>query len=263
MQLTKSGISSLSLILPLLFITSPSLAETYLLNGNIYNARGDGFVELGGATTSDLFKGQKTSSSVLFDAGYRGYDFNIDLSGMNYRFLGDDGDIFNASVYLARGVIGYDSGDASILNGMDSRDTSADIGLNGDLVLGGGMASLFFQHDVTDNSDGFVSGVKYAYVLNVASAEVVPFASYSYFSEDVVDYYYGVKPSESTSQRSEYKGKAGSTISAGYKVFVPLSSHFNLVHSAAYLKLSDEMSDSPLIDSDSQWILSISAAYHF
>lgn len=251
------------LALSMLFTSQMSLAETYLMNGNIYSNKGSFFVELGALTKSEIYKDQNKATSLLYNGGYRGDNFNIDLQGLNYRFLSDDSDIFNANVYAVLSGSPYKSSDAQVLKGMSERRMGADIGLNVDMKLGDGMLSAFFQHDVTGASGGYNSGLKYAHIFDFGAIDLVPFAGLTYYSDDYVDYYYGVKTTEATSNRKAYKAKGAFTYTAGYKLIAALGENFNFNHSAAYVGLGDEMSKSSIVNKDSQWFLSASVSYHF
>ncbi|MDB1125978.1 MipA/OmpV family protein [Vibrio algarum] len=251
------------LALSMLFTSQISLAETYLMNGNIYSNKGDFFVELGALTSSDYYKEQKDSTSILYNGGYRGDNFNIDLSGLNYRFFMDDTGIFNANIYAAISGSPYESSDAKVLAGMSQRRVGADLGLNGDINFGDGIFSLFFQHDVTGASGGYNTGLKYAHIFDFGAIDLVPFAGVTYYSDDYVDYYYGVKKSEAKGKRTAYKPEGEFVYTAGYKLIAELGENLNFNHSAAYVGLGDEMSKSPIMENDYQWLLTASISYHF
>ncbi|WED25494.1 hypothetical protein L3V77_10485 [Vibrio sp. DW001] len=51
------------------------------------------------------------------------------MNGLNYRIIGG---------------VGFDSVDATILSGIEDRDTSIDMGINGDINIGSGMVSVYF-----------------------------------------------------------------------------------------------------------------------
>ncbi|OLQ77747.1 hypothetical protein BIT28_05285 [Photobacterium proteolyticum] len=254
----------LALFIAASLLSSQAFAgDTYIRNGNIYTNEGAGFVEAGVVTGSELYKGQDKTTAVVLNGGYHGEDFNIDLGGINYRFIGTDNDLVNMSAYFTAGGTGYDADDADVLKGMKDRKMSGDLGLNADFHLGLGTVSTFLQHDVTGAYKGFIGGAKYFHVMNLGVADFVPFAGVSYLSKDFVDYYYGVKASEATSTRKAYKGDSDFAFNVGYKLVVPVTDSIDITQSTAYTRLGSKISDSPIVDSANQWVVGATVAYHF
>lgn len=254
----------LALVIAVSLLSSQALAgETYIRNGNIYSNEGDGFVEAGVVSGSELYKGQDKTTAVVLNGGYHGEDFNVDLSGINYRFIGSNSDFVNISTYFTAGGIGYDAGDADALKGMKDRKMSGDLGINADFQLDQGTVSTYLQHDVTGAYKGFIGGAKYFHVMDFGVADFVPFAGVSYLSKDFVDYYYGVKASEATATRKAYSGEGDFAVNVGYKLVVPVTTNIDITQSTAYTRLGSKISDSPIVDSANQWLIGATVAYHF
>lgn len=112
-----------------LFITASLIAgnalaaQTYIRNGNIYTHEGQWAAEVGAFGSTDLLKDQDKSYGALLNFGYHGEDFNADLSGLNYRFFGNTGDIVNLGTYLTGSGVAYDQDSANSVKGMDKRLT--------------------------------------------------------------------------------------------------------------------------------------------
>ncbi|MBW8184010.1 outer membrane protein OmpV [Shewanella nanhaiensis] len=236
--------------------------NTYIRNGNIYSHQGQFFAGAGVATGSELYKGQDHTTGVYFNGGYHGEDFNADLAGINYRFLGDNNSKINFSVF-AVGNPGFDAKDADVLAGMKDRKISGDLGLNVDIRLGNGTLSTKFQHDVTDVYGGYQADITYYLPMNVGFADIVPYAGVHYFSQDYVDYYTGVSKADATTKRPEFKGKDAFTYQVGYVMVVPLTDHLDITQAAGYSHLTSEIADSPLVDSKNQWITTLGVSYSF
>lgn len=237
--------------------------DTYIRNGNIYTKENSWIAELGAAGASDLFKDQKHNAALLGNFGYQGEDFNATLQSINYRFLGNTGDMFNMSGYIGTSGLTYDQDTSDFLKGMDKRKASLDLGINADFALSQGTISTYFQQDVTDTYDGYLAGVTYFLPMSVGRMDLVPFAGLTYQSKDYVDYYFGVKNKEATQTRKAYKGDADISYNLGYKLIMPISDRWELTQTTAYTHLGDKISDSPIVDSANQWVVGATAAYRF
>ncbi|KFI12168.1 MipA/OmpV family protein [Vibrio coralliilyticus] len=237
--------------------------DTYIRNGNIYTKENSWIAELGGAGVSDLYKDQKHNATLLGNFGYQGEDFNASLQGINYRFLGNTGDMFNMSAYLGSSGLMYDHDTSDFLKGMDKRKASLDLGINADFHLSQGTISTYAQHDVTDTYDGYLAGVTYFLPMSVGSMDLVPFAGLTYQSKDYVDYYFGVKDKEATQARKAYKGSGDVSYNLGYKLVLPINDSWELTQTTAYTRLGDNIADSPIVDSANQWTVGATVAYRF
>ena len=150
---------------------------------------------------------------------------------------------------------GYDASDSSMLNGMQDRDASFNLGLKlrsrtpvGTFVLSGG-------YDVTGKSDGFEGSLMYTNLLPLGSSKLrlYPEVGMNYWSRKVSDYYFGVNPNETTfnntSVRSEYN-VTGDTKNffLGYSAEYPLNKNWGLTHSLRKTWYDDQILDSPVVD---------------
>ncbi|MDX1280082.1 outer membrane protein OmpV [Shewanella colwelliana] len=247
-----------------ILISSHAVAEgnTYIRNGNIYSHQGQYFAGAGAATGSELYKGQDHKTAVYLNGGYHGEDFNADLAGINYRFMGDNNSTLNFSAFVVANQ-GLEASDADILTGMKNRKTSGDLGLNADIRVGQGTFSTKFQHDVTGVYDGYQADVTYYHPMHLGFADLVPYAGVHYFSKDYVDYYAGVSKSDATAKRPEYKGSGSLAYKVGYSLVVPITEHLDITQATAYSHLSPDIADSPLINSSNQWVTTLGVSYSF
>ncbi|MFW7522766.1 outer membrane protein OmpV [Vibrio ostreicida] len=258
----------LTVLMPILMVTTTATTayaagDTYIRNGNIYTQENSWVAELGGAGVSDLFKGQKHNATVLGNFGYQGEDFNATLQSLNYRFLGNTGDMFNMSGYLGTSGLMYDHSASDFLKGMDKRKASLDLGVNADFHLAQGTISTYAQHDVTNTYGGYLAGVTYYLPMSFGRADIVPFAGLAYQNKDYVDYYFGVKDTEATQARKAYKGSGDVSYNVGYKFIMPVSDNWKITQTTAYTRLGDNTADSSIVDSANQWLVGATAAYYF
>ncbi|EKO3862677.1 MipA/OmpV family protein [Vibrio harveyi] len=254
-------------IIALLTLTAAGTAtagDTYIRNGNIYNNEGGWMVEAGVVQASDLFKDQKHNTAPVLNGGYHGEDFNADLGGINYRFLGDNDELLNMSAYVVGSGVPRDSDVAKSLKGTKRRDIAIDLGLNADFRLDpNNVISTYLQHDVSGAYKGFQGGATYFHIMNIGNVDFVPFASVSYQSKDYVDYYFGVTDKEARANRNAYKGDATVNYGLGYKLVVPITEHWQISQVSQYTRLGSGISDSSIVDSANQWAVGATVSYNF
>ncbi|WP_261836799.1 outer membrane protein OmpV [Vibrio ishigakensis] len=249
-----------------ILLSSHAMADTntaYVRNGNIYTHENQAFIGGGVITGSKFYKGQDHQTAAYLNGGYHGEDFNADLAGINYRFLGSNEDVFNMSAFIAANP-GFDSDKADILAGMSDRKFSADLGLNADIHLGQGTLATKFQHDVTGVYKSFQADITYYHPVNLGGvADLVPYAGVHYFSKDYVNYYTGVSQSDATVGRPAYKSDGAFAYKVGYMLVIPVTENLDVTQSTGYSYLDSNISDSPLVDSQNQWATTFGISYAF
>jgi outer membrane protein len=162
----------------------------------------------------------------------------------------------------ARG--GYDPGDFAGLAGMDKRRTSAEAGLNGTWRTQPVIVSFGFFTDVSDNSNGnsALLGLSHPFRLS-DSWTLTPSVGAEWLSAEVVDYYYGVRPSEATPIRPAYAGQSSVNLRGALMAHYKLARAWSLFGGVSYTRLGAGITDSPIIIHDSVAALFVGGGWHF
>jgi len=130
----------------------------------------------------------------------------------------------------------------------DSIDAGFRVGLNGRY----GEVQLDLVADVLDKSGGFEGKLRYGYPLNLTeSLTLTPYIGANYLSKDLTQYYYGILDEEIARGVVSYKPDSAVTASAGVGLQYRFAKRWLLIGDVAYKSLPDDISNSPLVDSDS------------
>ncbi|MGB1238364.1 MAG: MipA/OmpV family protein [Pseudomonadales bacterium] len=194
---------------------------------------------------------------------YQGDGWDIGVEGVNYRFLGSDESDLQVSATLAIGGAAYDSDDSDHFVGMEDRDNSVDAGISAQLEALGGTFGAQLLGDVSSTHDGFTMDLNYSRGMPLAGGFFEPVVGLELLSEDYTDYYYGVKTSEARAGRAAYSADGALNAYIGYSYVYPVNEQLSVIHNARYTRLSDEISDSSLVDRDNTWSASLGLIYRF
>ncbi|MFT4925513.1 MAG: outer membrane protein [Phenylobacterium sp.] len=208
-----------------------------------------GYVDIGNESTVIPMVFYQSESFYLLGPkfGYKWLvfdDVNIDLVGQ-YRFDGykeDDGDIFQ---------------------GMEDRSGALDLGLSVDYKTAWGDLSFEYLTDATNEHKGNEMSLSYSKPYGSKSLQITPYVKVNRFSEDLVDYYYGVRANEETASRAVYIGEATTNIELGVKATWRVGKHHNFIGYTSYTAYGAEIEDSPLIDSSGNLSLLLGYMYVF
>lgn len=168
---------------------------------------------------------------------------------------------FEAEALLRARFGGYEEDDSPFLEGMEDRRFSADLGL--ELSWEGEHAGLRLVPavDVLDRSGGGEVALEVFKPIQLGPIRLEPRAGAAWQSSDLVDYYYGVRPSEARPGRPSYR--PGSTVNGtvGLFAFAPLAERVVLQSFLRYEKLGSEIDDSPIVDDDSALTALVGVSY--
>ncbi len=133
---------------------------------------------------------------------------------------------------------------------LDDRDNGVDIGLSAEWRSVAGKLELTAKADATGASDGFELSAKYGYEFNVGRGNLEPSISVSYLSKDMANYYYGTLKDEVSRGVVDYKPGAATIPELGLTYTHPIGENWHFMSSVQYKFLPNDISDSPLIEAD-------------
>ena len=159
---------------------------------------------------------------------------------------------------------GYDPADYAGLAGMDKRATSAEAGLHGIWLTRAALISYGVFTDVSGHSHGNSAQLRLAHPFRIAPRwHLTPSVGAEWLSDKVVDYYYGVKPSEATPARPAYTGTASVNLRAGLMLSHRLAHAWSLFGGVGVTRLGSGISASPIVIHDTISALHFGGAWHF
>lgn len=163
---------------------------------------------------------------------------------------------------------GYDSGDASILSGMDDRDPTLDGGASLTWRPGTGKwgMTVVAVHDLTDEYDGYEARVSGFYQTRTENWSLKGSAGIVYQSDDLVDYYYGVRDTEEDipSGRPAYSADAETNVRLqAVAAYAPADASWTFLFGVRYDFFGDEIKDSPIVGEDGQLTAVFGVGYRF
>lgn len=162
----------------------------------------------------------------------------------------------------ARG--GYDPDDYDGLAGMDKRHTSAELGLNASWRTRPMTVSLGYFTDVSDNSNGDSAMLGLSHPFRLSDTwSLTPSVGAEWLSTEVVDYYYGVRPSEVVPNRPAYQGQSSVNLRVALMAHYKLARAWSLFGGASITHLGNGITDSPISIHDNVTAIFVGAGWRF
>jgi len=215
------------------------------------------------------------AGAMMIESPYKGVDDDVYpvpvLIFESRRFFADKtvfGYYFNDKSNPVRWAVigslrlqGYEVDDSSDLTGMQDRDWAFDGGLR--ISWKNEIINMILE-GVTD-----VSGTHEGQELRVTIEKelfkgfLTPKAGIKWQSDDLVDYYYGVKPNEVRAGRVAYAADDGLEYMIGVTIGVPLGEKWAAFGDIQCSFLGDEGKDSPIVGKDKLMRYVAGAVYRF
>lgn len=224
----------------------------------------------GAAAIDSPFVGEGTRIRAVPLVSYEGDKFFFRGPAGGYHLVNSPG--FSFDVIGSLRLDGFDVEDLGAnelaMRGIDrrlleDRDDQLDAGLGLNWRGDYGDVMLRMLTDVTDRSGGQEISLSYSYRLQLGSFTVTPHVAVSHLSDDLADYYYGTLDEEVARGVIDYK--PGDTLipQVGVNISRPIDKHWVVMGSLRYMSLPDDLSDSPLIDSDRVSTAFVGTTYRF
>jgi outer membrane protein len=159
---------------------------------------------------------------------------------------------------------GYDDDDARILDGMSDRKGGFWAGVKVEWENDLANVSAQWLADVSGNSKGQRLSLGLERSWNFGEhIMLTPRLTATWQDKKYVDYYFGVRESEARLDRAAYDGKSGINTEFGVRGNYMFDKHHSVFLDVQATSLSDEIKDSPLVDSSSENSVLFGYLYRF
>jgi outer membrane protein len=166
------------------------------------------------------------------------------------------------SVFAQARLDGFDSDDSPYLAGMADRRASLDLGLASTWTSQRlGALELSAAADALDRSGGYELAASWTGRLAAGAWTFLPGVSVRWQDEKMVDYYYGVRPSEAVPGRAAYSADAALTPDVSVLATRQLGTRWSVFARASHAWLPSAVTDSPLVDRNGNTSLFLGVGY--
>lgn len=159
---------------------------------------------------------------------------------------------------------GYEADDSRVFEGMQERESGLWAGVGVEWETPVVNATADWTHDVAGNSKGqrLALGLDRSWQIGL-HVTLTPRLGATWYDDNYVDYYYGVRASEARVDRPEYQGESGVSAEIGLQTFYRFNNHHSFMFDVQATTLSSETKDSPLVDESTTNRVLLGYMYHF
>lgn len=146
---------------------------------------------------------------------------------------------------------------------ITDRDADINLGVRSSISSDNNIAQFELTTDVSNSHSGVVGSIQVGRQQQIRNWNLHALAGFRYFSDNVIDHYFGVPSNEATATVQEYKGEAGLMSSLLVGATLPLSEKWLFNVQAEYIFLPDSVAESPLAQGDVAHSVGIGIGYVF
>lgn len=158
---------------------------------------------------------------------------------------------------------GYEQSDDPLFLGMEDRDMSFDFGFEAEIDTDFGEFGVKYTQDVTSTHEGYEASLSYGIPMRVKQGRIMPYIAANFASEDLADYYYGVRRSEATATRAFYEVDSATNFEIGISSDWFFGENHMIKADASYTSFDNTIKDSPLVDKSGTYQLLLGYVYVF
>ncbi len=218
---------------------------------------GDFSLGLGAAISESPYAGVGTQVNPIPLIKYEGERFYVNGVTAGYHLINTESFSLDAIVALQMdGIDRDDFGRRELArNGIDrdlleDRDNGIDAGLAAKLRGAAGQLEVVAKNDISGASDGYSLNLEYAYPFTWGNTRFKPNIGATHMSGNLVDYYYGTLKEEEQRGIAQYRPGSATVSYVGLGFSQPIGKQWEVSGNLRYSALPDELSDSPLVERD-------------
>ncbi len=215
---------------------------------------------LGVAGSTDPYLGGDAGALPFPLLRYQGEGFSVGIDGLTYDVYQKQP--FKLSLIAAPRISAIEFSDNDELDGLD-RNITADIGAEFSYDTGRYFAKAKFLQEVTGEHDGQEVMLEAGTRLPLGRVPVSLSAGFSWQSEDLSAYLWGVGAGETAPGRPAYDPGDALIPFLGIGTFYPLSERVSLIGTARAEFLPEAVTDSPIVEDDVVISAFVGVGYRF
>lgn len=215
-----------------------------------------------GSVSNNPYRG--TDSADFGGLPFVAYDaerMHIGIDGIDIKYFAND--YFTASVIGSLRSEPFDNDNGDYLRGMKERDMAFEAGLGFSARIWRGSLDANYLTDVNDAHDGHEVDVSYSVPVQWGDVNFDWGAGVTWQSKKLVDYNVGVRRDEVRNDRAFYAPDAAFVPHLDLTVAYPITEKLHLIGTGGLEFLTDEYTDSPLIDEDYIMSAGVGLVYTF
>ncbi len=217
-------------------------------------------LQIGLATVNSqsIYQGGKSQTRVFPAIDYQYKRFYFQAGDLGFKVVDDE----NWEVDFGLGVdlIGdVDRGDSPSLRNLPELSLPLNAFTSAQYKSSIGLFKIKYNHEINNKHNGNTSSLSYSAPIFVGKWLFLPQLSYEYYSAEVINYFFGVNPTDASLEFPTYQANSDTALSLSILSLYKINDKWSFVGNLKNDFLGDEITDSPIVEDDQR--LSVFAGF--
>jgi outer membrane protein len=226
-----------------------SLATALLLVTSLQAGAGQWQMGVAAESAQSPIRQADTDNNAVPMFNYIGEKFSFIGGELTYSFYSENS--YKLDLIGAARSEGYEAGDSPVLTGMEERESGFDLGLRASTGGLWGVLQLEVVGDISGTYEGSEVEASYRYPKEIGRWLFEPSIGVALQSQELVNYYYGVKSAEVTADRGFYEGDNATVGFAEFALGYKIDRKWLVLGGLKVESLDQAIVDSPIVEKDS------------
>ena len=207
-------------------------------------------IGLAGVTVESIYVGGDRQNQAFPAVDYAYKNFYFQAGDIGFHFFENEN--WELDIGIGANLAGdVDRGDSELLEDLPELSLPVNAFLSAQYKSSIGLFEVSYEEEINNKHNGNSASFSYAVPFPVGKWLLLPRLEANYFSEEAVNYFYGVEPEFALAGRPAYS--ADSEIVMGASVFAlrRINDKFSVFANLNYQDFGDEISNSPIVEEDS------------
>ncbi|WP_223789705.1 MipA/OmpV family protein [Marinicella meishanensis] len=213
---------------------------------------------LAAVTSGSIYRGGSSQSRIFPAIDYQYKRFYFQAGDLGFNLV--DEEKWEVDFGFGVNLVGdVDRGDSRLLRNLPDLSFPVNAFVSAQYKSKIGLFKVKHNHEINNKHNGHSTSFSYSAPIFHGRWLIMPQLSYELHSEEVVNYFFGVSPTDATADYGAYQADAGHAYQLSVLALYEITERWSFVGNLQNEFYSDEISDSTLVDDDQR--LSVFAGF--
>lgn len=215
-------------------------------------------IGLAGVTSQSIYLGGESQTRVFPAINYQYKRLYFQAGDLGFNLINETN--WEVDFGLGVNLIGdTDRGDSRLLQDLPELSLPLNAFLSAQYKSSIGLFKVKHNHEINNKHNGNSSSISYSAPIFKGKWLFLPQVSYDYYSAEMVNYFFGVNPTDASAEILAYQTGSTTAVSLSVLALYQINDKWSLVGNLQNEFVGDEISDSPIVEDDQR--LSVFAGF--
>lgn len=208
-------------------------------------------IGLAAATSQSIYLGGESQTKLFPAIDYQYKRFYFQAGDIGFNLI--DEKKWEVDFGIGIDLIGdIDRGDSPLLTNLPELSLPLNAFLSAQYTSPIGLFKVKHNYEINNKHNGNSSSINYSAPIFKGKWLIMPQISYEHYSSEIVNYFFGVDPTDASATIPAYQAGSANAFNIGVLGLFQINEKWSFVSNVSNEFAGDEISDSPIVEADSR-----------